>query len=139
MKKIRIIIICISMVLPIILLGKTVNYEIITGSKLGTYYKIGKDLAKYVAPEANIKLKVLHSKGSVDNLIKLTSPNYKKLKFAIVQGDVLQELVRLSKSGKGEKSKNAKKLIKDIRVIKPLYSEEIHILVRRDFFNKKFF
>jgi len=44
----------------------------------------------------------------------------------------------LSKSGKGEKSKNAKNN-KDIRVIKPLYSEEIHILVRRDSSIKSFF
>jgi len=44
MKKIRIIIICISMVLPIILLGKTVNYEIITGLNWVLIIKLEKTL-----------------------------------------------------------------------------------------------
>jgi len=109
-----------------------VTYEIVTGSKISTYYKIGQDLAKYVAPDADIRLRVLHTNGSVDNVLKLISPKYPRVKFAIVQSDVLDELKRLSKEAKGEKREIARKLVKDIRVIKPLFNEEIHILVRKD-------
>lgn len=100
------------------------TYQIITGSKKGTYYQIGKNLAKYVAPEACIKLEVLNSNGSLDNAFKLVSPNYPRLKFAIVQNDVLQELKKRAEKG----NKSAKKLFSRLRVIKPLYNEEIHII-----------
>jgi len=120
-------------ILGTLLLAKErVTYEIVTGSKISTYYKIGQDLANYVAPDANIKLRVLHTNGSVDNVLKLISPKYPRVKFAIVQSDVLEELKRLSKEAKGQKREIAKKLVKNIRVIKPLFNEEIHILARKD-------
>jgi len=104
------------------------TYEITTGSKTGTYIQIGNNLSKYVAPDACIKLDVLTSGGSLDNVYKLISPKYPRLKFAIIQNDVLQELER--RAAKGEKK--SQKLFKSLRVIKPLYNEEIHILARAD-------
>ncbi len=62
----------------------------------------------------------------------MISPKYPNVKFAIVQSDVLQELMRIAKEGRGRKQKNAKRLIRNIRVLKPLFNEEIHILVRKD-------
>ena len=103
-----------------------INYQIITGSKTGTYYKIGLDLAQYVAPNACIKLDVKNSNGSLDNAYKLISPKYPKLKFAIVQNDVLQELEKRANNG----DKKASILFKKLRVIRPLYNEEIHIIAR---------
>jgi len=120
---------------PIILFAvckETTTYEITTGSKTGTYYQIGKNLAKYVAPDACIKLKVINSNGSIDNVKRLISPKYGQLKFAIVQNDVLQELKRIANEGTGKKQANAKKLVQHLRVIKPLYDEEIHILTKAD-------
>jgi len=105
-----------------------VNYEITTGSKKGTYYQIGKNLAKYVAPESCINLKVLNSNGSMDNLKKLNSYSMPNLKFAIVQHDVFAELKRLAKNG----DKDMKKLVGRLRVVKALYDEEIHILANAD-------
>jgi TRAP transporter TAXI family solute receptor len=106
----------------------TTTYQIITGSKTGTYFQIGNNLAKYIAPDACIKLKVINSNGSLDNVYKLISPEYPRLKFAIVQNDVLQELQRRADNGEVK----SKKLVDSLRVIKPLYNEEIHILTKAD-------
>ena len=101
-----------------------VRYEIATGSKTGTYFQIGNNLAKYVAPDACIKLNVLNTKGSLDNTYKLRSPKYSRLKFAIVQNDVLQQLQEFAKQG----NQKAKTLVANLRVLIPLYDEEIHII-----------
>ncbi len=137
MKRLNIVIIFTFIVsLPISGVGRDIiDYEIITGSKIGTYYKIGDDLAKYVAPDADIRLTVLNSKGSIDNVLKLISPSYKRLKFAIVQSDVLQELRRIAEEESGEIQINADRLINNIVVIKPLYNEEIPLLTRKGFPN----
>lgn len=100
------------------------KYQITTGSKKGTYYQIGKDLAKYVAPDACIKLEVLNSNGSIENSKNLRSPKFPKLKFAIVQNDVLQALKKAADAGDTE----AKNLVDNLRVLTPLYNEEIHII-----------
>lgn len=99
-----------------------ITYDITTGGKTGTYYQIGLNLAKYVAPDACIKLNVLNSNGSLDNALKLNSKN--NIKFAIVQNDVLQELKKMADKG----NKKAADLVKNLRVLWPLYNEEIHIL-----------
>ena len=129
MKNVKKITMLGALLLPIgamAVCNNTTTYEITTGSKTGTYIQIGKNLAKYVAPDACIKLNVLTSKGSLDNVFKLISPKFPKLKFAIIQNDVLQELEK--RANKGESK--SKKLFESLRVIKPLYNEEIHILVR---------
>ncbi|HEY6514122.1 MAG TPA: C4-dicarboxylate ABC transporter substrate-binding protein, partial [Burkholderiaceae bacterium] len=42
-------------------------YKIVTASERGTYIQIGKDLAKFVAPQAQIELEALPSAGSAEN------------------------------------------------------------------------
>ena len=103
--------------------NRSINYEIVTGSPTGTYYQIGKNLAKYVAPDACIRLKVLNTHGSVDNAKKLRSSKFPNVKFAIVQNDVMQELILEAKT-----NKNLQDLVDKLRVIAPLYNEEIHVL-----------
>ncbi len=105
-----------------------VEYQITTGGPSGTYYQIGKNLAKYVAPDACINLEVVNSKGSMDNLVKLNSPRYPKMKFAIVQHDVFQELKRLAVNG----NRKAARLVKRLRVVKALYNEEIHVITNKN-------
>jgi len=131
MKKFKKILLIGTLLFPIISMATCncekgcTEYEITTGGSGGTYIQIGRDLAKYVAPQACIDLKVITSKGSLDNVYKLRSPKYPKLKFAIVQNDVLQELKRLADE---ENNPIAKDLVDKLRVIRPLYNEEIHIL-----------
>lgn len=107
-------------------LAATVDYKIVTASDKGTYYAIGKDLARYVAPGADINLEVLATSGSAANVKLLRyEPG---VKFAVVQADVFQAFVDRSGAGNAE----ASALIRPLRVILPLYNTEIHYIVRAD-------
>jgi TRAP transporter TAXI family solute receptor len=103
-----------------------IEYSIVTASERGTYYAIGKDLAKFVAPAANIELKVLPTAGSAANIKHLRfDPG---VKLAIVQADVYQAFVDRAAEGNAE----ANRIIRPLRVILPLYNTEIHYVVRAD-------
>lgn len=102
------------------------EYKIVTASDKGTYYAIGKDLAKFVAPDADIQLEVLATSGSAANVKLLRyEPG---VKLAVVQADVFQAFVDRAGTGNNE----AASLVRPLRVILPLYNTEIHYLVRAD-------
>jgi TRAP transporter TAXI family solute receptor len=103
-----------------------VELKIVTASARGTYIQIGRDIADKVAPAADIELEVLPSKGSAENVRRLRyEPG---VKFAIVQSDVFQAFLDQASSG----SAAANELIRPLRVIMPLYNEEIYFIVRAD-------
>ncbi|HZF18720.1 MAG TPA: TAXI family TRAP transporter solute-binding subunit [Burkholderiales bacterium] len=102
------------------------EYKIVTANEKGTYFAIGADLAKFVAPDAAIKLEVLPTAGSAANVKHLRyDPG---VKFAIVQADVYQAFVDRASGGNRE----ARAMIRPLRVILPLYNTEIHYIVRAD-------
>ena len=102
------------------------DYKIVTANEKGTYFAIGADLAKYVAPEATVNLEVLPTLGSAANIKHLRyDPG---VKFAIVQADVYQAFIDRAAGG----SKEASVIIRPLRVILPLYDTEIHYIVRAD-------
>ncbi|MEQ1685233.1 MAG: TAXI family TRAP transporter solute-binding subunit [Burkholderiaceae bacterium] len=103
-----------------------VPYKIVTASERGTYIQIGRDIAKLVAPAADIELAVLPSAGSAENVRRLRSEP--GVKFAMVQSDVYQAFIDADKAGNAE----AGALIRPLRVIMPLYNEEIYFIVRAD-------
>ena len=101
-----------------------VPYKIVTASERGTYIQIGRDLAKFVAPAASVELEVLPSAGSAENVQRLRfEPG---VKFALVQSDVYQAFLDLATAGNAE----AGEMIRPLRVIMPLYNEEIYFIVR---------
>jgi TRAP transporter TAXI family solute receptor len=103
-----------------------VEYKIATADPKGTYYAIGQDLAKYVAPDAGIELEVLPTDGSAANIKHLRyDPG---VKLAIVQADVYQAFVDRAAAGNRE----AAAMIGALRVILPLYNTEIHFIARAD-------
>src|SRR5467141_103433 len=102
------------------------DYKIVTANEKGTYFAIGADLAKYVAPEATINLEVLPTAGSAANIKHLRYDL--GVKFAIVQADVYQAFIDRAAGG----SKEASVIIRPLRVILPLYDTEIHYIVRAD-------
>lgn len=103
-----------------------VEYKIVTASDKGTYYAIGKDLAKFVAPESDIDLEVLATNGSAANIKHLRyDPG---VKLAIVQADVYQAFLDRAGAGNSE----AATIMRPLRVILPLYNTEIHYIVRAD-------
>ncbi|MCP3718760.1 TAXI family TRAP transporter solute-binding subunit [Paraburkholderia sp. CNPSo 3281] len=102
------------------------NYKIVTGPERGTYIQIGQDLAKWVAQPAGIDLEVIPSKGSAENVQRMRfEPG---VKLALVQSDVYQAYVDMANSGNEE----AGTLIRPLRLIMPLYDEEIYFVVRSD-------
>lgn len=103
-----------------------VDYKIVTASERGTYIKIGRDLAQFVAPAAGIKLEALPSAGSAENVRLLRyEPG---VKLALVQSDVYQSFLDFAASG----NTAARAMIQPLRVIMPLYNEEIYFIVRAD-------
>jgi uncharacterized protein len=104
----------------------TVEFKIVTASTRGTYIQIGRDLASFVAPQADIDLEVLPSAGSAENVRRLRHERF--VKFAIVQSDVYQAFLDQAAGG----NVTAATIIRPLRVIIPLYNEEIYFIVRSD-------
>ena len=103
-----------------------INYKIVTGSERGTYVEIGRDLAKWAAAPADIDLEVLPSKGSTENVSRLRyEPG---VKLALVQSDVYQGMLDAARGGNA----SAAQLIRPLRVVMPLYAEEIYFVTRAD-------
>lgn len=102
------------------------EYKIVTASKAGTYIQIGRDLATWVADPAGIDLEVLDSKGSAENVQRMRfEPG---VKLALVQSDVYQAFLDEAKAGNAD----AGNIIRPLRLIMPLYDEEIYFVVRAD-------
>jgi TRAP transporter TAXI family solute receptor len=102
------------------------DYKIVTGPERGTYIQIGQDLAKWVADPIGMNLDVLASKGSAENVQRMRyEPG---VKFALVQSDVYQAYLDMAKAGNAD----AGKIIQPLRLIMPLYNEEIYFVVRAD-------
>jgi TRAP transporter TAXI family solute receptor len=100
-------------------------FKVVTADTRGTYHAIGNDLAKMIAPGANIELEVTPTSGSAENIKLLRfEPG---VKFAIVQADVYQAFV-----DRAGGNREAARIIRPLRVILPLYNTEIHYVVRAD-------
>jgi hypothetical protein len=103
-----------------------VEYKIVTASERGTYIKIGRDLAQFIAPATDIQLDSVASAGSAENVRRLRyEPG---VKLALVQSDVYQSFLDMAAGGNAE----AGAMIRPLRVIMPLYNEEIYFIVRAD-------
>lgn len=101
-------------------------FAIATGSQNGTYFQVAHDLVDHVAGPANLSLRVLPSKGSVENVRRLRDEFGTRL--ALVQSDVYQAFMDQAATGNTE----AARIIKPLRVVLPLYDEELHFVVRSD-------
>lgn len=107
-------------------LADTAHYKIVTGPERGTYIQFGADLAKWVAQPAGIDLEVMPSKGSAENVQRMRfEPG---VKLALVQSDVYQAYVDMANAGNAD----AGQAIRPLRLIMPLYDEEINFVVRAD-------
>ena len=90
--------------------------RIATGSKLGTYCHFGKDIAG-IAQQHGVTVKVLNTQGSLDNLELLKRG---RADLAIVQSDAIGVIYHVDQA-----------FVKDLRVVFPLYPEEVHILAKK--------
>jgi TRAP transporter TAXI family solute receptor len=94
---------------------------IITGSEKGTYYQFGLNLQKLMK-QNGINVTVASSKGSVENVFAVYQRPATQL--GIVQSDVLAFVARV------ETDPVLKRIAKKIKMVFPLYNEEVHILGR---------
>ncbi|HEX5863441.1 MAG TPA: TAXI family TRAP transporter solute-binding subunit, partial [Casimicrobiaceae bacterium] len=102
------------------------EYKIVTASERGTYIVVGRDLCVNVAPDAGFDCDAVPSAGSTDNVFRLRfEPG---VKLAIVQSDTFQSFIDRATAG----NKEAGNLIGPLRVILPLYNEEIYFVARAD-------
>ncbi|WP_089727235.1 TAXI family TRAP transporter solute-binding subunit [Candidatus Thiosymbion oneisti] len=92
----------------------------VTGSKKGTYYRFGQDMAPYAEKEG-LTLQIKESAGSVANIMRIDSAE--NAAFGIVQADVLTFI---------KQKPELKRVTQRLRVIFPFYLEEVHVLARKE-------
>lgn len=113
------------------------DLNIVTGSKSGTYIQIGNDIAK-LASQDGITIGVMESTGSLTNAYAVRyTPD---VQLGIVQSDVLGYLkIRADNVTPGAVAKEdipkLKNLIESLKLVMPLYTEEVHILARKEIKN----
>lgn len=96
---------------------------LVTGMENGTYHRFGLDLKRLVKSDG-IAVNVYPSRGSVDNLAAVHGrPG---VHMGIVQSDILEFLAGVDGHPLLEG------IAKRLRVVFPLYAEDVHIVARRD-------
>lgn len=100
-----------------------VSMGIVTGGPKGTYYQFGLNLERLVEQDG-IKLHVANSDGSVENVFAVYKrPN---TQMGIVQSDVLAFVAKV------QTDPVLKQIAKKIKMVFPLYNEEVHLLGQSD-------
>jgi hypothetical protein len=106
-------------------LGAAAQFKLVTATE-GADLELGQDLARFVAPAADIDLGVSASGNSAESLRRLRfEPG---VKLATVQSDVYQAF--LDQAARG--SASAGELVRPLRVVMPLHKDEIHFIARAD-------
>ncbi len=100
--------------------------SILTATERGMAIEAGRDLATYIARPAGMLLDVLPTGGSTDNVQRL--PAQSGMRLALVQADVYGAL--LDQAAAGDSA--ALRLAKPLRVVMPLYDEEVYFVARAD-------
>ena len=98
--------------------------NIMTGGPQGTYIQIGRDVAA-LGKTCGLTLNVKESAGSLENFVGVR--NSKNTQFGIVQSDVLEYLKTFEAD-----DPEVQQAVRGVRIMFPLYNEEIHVLARTD-------
>jgi TRAP transporter TAXI family solute receptor len=101
-----------------------IEKNIMTGGPKGTYIRIGRDIAD-LGKQCGQTLNVVESAGSLENFIGVR--NRKNTQFGIVQNDVLEYLKTFEAN-----DREIQQAVKGVRIMFPLYNEEVHVLAKRD-------
>ena len=103
--------------------------NIMTGGPTGTYVRIGRDIAD-LGKACGQTLNVVESAGSLENFVGVR--NRKNTQFGIVQSDVLEYLKTFEAN-----DPEVQQAVRGVRIMFPLYNEEVHVLARRDISSMK--
>lgn len=94
-----------------------IDFSLLTGPADGTYDRLGSALARAVG---GLRVSPIKGRGSLQNAIALAMG---AADTALLQGDLVALLAARS---------DLSPLVADLRVIAPLYFEELHLVVRRE-------
>ena len=111
-----------SVVLASAFPARAVDLGVITGSEKGTYYQFGLNL-QALGKVHGFNVAVHPSKGSVENIYAVYQRS--GVPLGIVQSDVLAFVARV------QTDQTLKRIAKKIKLVYPLYNEEIHLLARK--------
>ncbi len=98
---------------------KSIRLGLMTGGLKGTYYQFGLNL-KELDAQHGIDLDVYNSNGSVENVYAVFKRPHTQL--GIVQSDVLAFVAKVQTNAE------LKRIAKKIKMVYPLYNEEVHLL-----------
>lgn len=98
--------------------------NIMTGGPQGTYIQIGRDVAN-LGKSCGLTLNVVESAGSLENFVGVR--NRRSTQFGIVQSDVLEYLKTFEAN-----DPEVQQAVRGVRIMYPLYNEEIHVLAKTD-------
>ena len=102
--------------------GPLLKLNLITGAENGTYFAVGRDLEKLLA-QNGIDLAVIPSAGTLQNVSDVQ--RYRSLPLGLAQLDVLAYLnLALNDDS------SARHIAEELRIVLPLYREEVHLLAR---------
>ena len=93
-----------------------------TGASGGTYYSMGTDIAS-LAAEKGVDINITKSAGSLENLRRMAGTE--NAGISIVQSDVIDFLSK-------NPSRVNRKVLRNLRLVLPLYDEEVHLLARKN-------
>jgi TRAP-type uncharacterized transport system substrate-binding protein len=99
-----------------------IELRLMTGDEQGTYYQIGQEITEQTG-KVGINLQVLPSEGSWSNIIALFNND---TEFAIFQMDAYL------KAARNFYLNTAKNIHDEIKVVMPLYHEEIHVIKAKE-------
>ncbi len=97
--------------------------NIMTGGAKGTYIQIGRDIAA-LAGQCGQTLNVIESAGSLENLVAVKKR--RNTQFGIVQSDVLEYVQTYARN-----DPELKRSLFGVRIMYPLYNEEVQVLSDR--------
>ncbi len=97
--------------------------NIMTGGAKGTYIQIGRDIAA-LGGQCGLTLNVNESAGSLENLVAVKKR--KNTQFGIVQSDVLEYVQTYARN-----DPELKRSLFGVRIMYPLYNEEVQVLSDR--------
>lgn len=123
-KWLSLLVLCSPLALAAPLSAADFERNIMTGGPTGTYIRIGRDIAA-LGQQCGKPLNVVESAGSLENFVGVR--NRRNTQFGIVQSDVLEYLKTFEAS-----DPDIQDAVRGVRIMFPLYNEEIHVLADKD-------
>src|SRR5437762_11197543 len=122
LRSLLISVVALSLTVGPVALALAADMGVMTGSEKGTYYQFGLNL-QALGKSNGINLSVYPSKGSVENIYAV----YQRpgVQVGIVQSDVLAFVAKV------QTDQTLQRIAKKIKMVFPLYNEEVHLLARK--------